>query len=104
MNARKPREIVAAVSGIYDGEEFTTKLTFHRIDPDKSEQHYGSGEYVRVTVDGRSDLTQLLDNRYARKKLEDVATSYIESYFGSNAREYSLHFIYDKKKEVQHGD
>lgn len=96
---KNPRMIVAEVSGVCDGKSFAQKLTFTRIDPDPNEPHYGSGEYVSVKFDGRADLAQLLDNRYARRNLVDVATLFLNNWFGSNMHGCTLHVTFDDEPQ-----
>ena len=94
---RNPRSIDATVSGFSDGQPFTTKLSFKRIDPNPDEKYYGSGEYISVTFEGRPDLKQFIDNRYDRLSLDEAASRFLNGYFGQNMLESELHFHYDKE-------
>ena len=82
-------ELKAIIKGETErGTKFEVKAKFNLLLPDEGEPHYGTGCYMAVDT---GENHHLVDVRYeGTKDLKKLANRWIESYYGTNAREVTF--------------
>lgn len=81
----------ATVKGVnYEGDTFTTNITFEIIRPQQGARYYGNGCYLKIDIQG--DAPQWVDIRYSgAPDLEKLAKQWINNFFGENAKDVNIY-------------